>query len=129
VIRGVGIDVVDNQRMKTALGRHPGIVHKILTKNEMSDLSIDTNSIGTFDDSLVASIAVRFAAKEALVKSVQKSLFSVGLHSIEILRDHQTGAPRISADFSENVSFLCSLSHSQASSVAVVIAQTETTLT
>lgn len=133
MIYGVGIDVVDNDRMKRVLQRQPKLLSKILTTQEVADLAISHEDDITDNMTLVQSVAARFAAKEATVKSLHLSLFSVGLQSIQVLRE-PSGAPTITADLSalsseqvvplpENIEFLCSLSHSEQSSVAVVIAQ------
>lgn len=135
MIIGIGIDVVDIERMRIAVQRTPGVVNKILTPNEIQEISdrIPMSEL-ILDDKFVSSLAARFAAKEAVVKSLGLSLFVVGLHSIEVLRE-ESGAPTIQfpnygkfASMSKMgtngaISFLCSLTHSQNSAAAVVIAQ------
>ena len=71
MIKGIGIDIVDNARMKKAVERNPGIVEKILTKNELDQLEVDVNS-----DRFIQSLSARFAAKEAFTKSLGESLFA-----------------------------------------------------
>lgn len=136
---GVGIDIVDNARMKTALERNPLVINKILSQHEQHELDITDIDFSTLhnDDRFVESLAARFAAKEATVKSLGMSLFAAGLHSIEVHRDANTGAPHIvfpdaqhfytelHSDFSGTISFHCSLTHSAMSAAAVVIAHTE----
>jgi holo-[acyl-carrier protein] synthase len=118
MVVGIGIDVVDIARMKLAISRTPRIIEKILTQNER-------NTIEMSDDRRVEYVAGRFAVKEAFVKSLGRPLFEVGLHAIEILND-ESGAPVIhciNLPNEQNLSFLCSLTHSQHSAAAVVIAQ------
>lgn len=124
MIIGVGVDVVDNERMDLALKRQPKLVHKILNNAEIDDLGIDIEA-NSFSVSTVESIAARFAVKEATSKALNVSLFKIGLHAIEILRNNKTGAPqvKVAGTYQENIEFLCSMSHSKQSSVAVVIAQ------
>lgn len=129
MIVGVGIDIVDIDRMRVALERTPAIVNKVLTHQEISELVLHHGS-DRVDEKFVASVAARFAAKEATVKSLGLSLFEVGLHSIEIEKN-ESGVPTIifptvlsfykSED--RDISFHCSLTHSTLSAAAVVIAQ------
>ncbi len=55
-IRGIGIDVVDLDRFEEALGRTPGLRDRLFTENERGLPH--------------ASLAARFAAKEALAKAL-----------------------------------------------------------
>ena len=123
MIAGIGIDIVDIDRMALAISRRPNIVKKILTDSELKDLGL--LSVAVFSDSDIASIAARFACKEATVKSIDSSLFEIGLQSIEVLRNEVTGAPKLSVSSikAQGLSFLCSITHSDKSAAAVVIAQ------
>ncbi|MEO6206130.1 MAG: holo-ACP synthase [Mycobacteriales bacterium] len=56
MIVGVGIDVVDVSRLDRALTRTPSLAHRLFTDGER--------------DRPVASLAARFAAKEAAVKAL-----------------------------------------------------------
>ncbi len=56
MIVGVGIDVCDVARFGEALGRRPGLVNRLFTPAEA--------------ERPVASLAARFAAKEALAKAL-----------------------------------------------------------
>ncbi len=55
-IVGVGIDVVDIGRFEASLGRTPGLLHRLFTEQEQQRP--------------LASLAARFAAKEALAKAL-----------------------------------------------------------
>jgi holo-[acyl-carrier protein] synthase len=55
-IRGIGIDVVDLARFEEALTRTPGLLDRLFTENERGLPH--------------ASLAARFAAKEALAKAL-----------------------------------------------------------
>ncbi len=131
MIIGVGIDIVDVERMKLALERTPSIIQKILTHKERDALQAEQENFHDHaDQKFVASVAARFAAKEATVKALGLSLFTVGLHSIEIEKN-EAGAPSISFPTcslffnseERDISFYCSLTHSTLSAAAVVIAQ------
>lgn len=125
MIVGIGIDIVDIDRMKLAIERTPGIVKKILTSQEYDYLQKYS------DEQFVFSLAARFATKEAVVKSLGLPLFEVGLQNITIFNDEKTGAPAvsikdqnlISSHIGKDVTFLCSLTHSAKSAAAVVVAQ------
>lgn len=123
MIAGIGIDIVDIDRMSLAIKRHPEIINKILTDSELKDLDLIDKT--QYSESDVASIAARFACKEAAVKSIDTSLFEIGMQSIEVLRNDVSGAPKISitSERALGLSFLCSLTHSAKSAAAVVIAQ------
>jgi holo-[acyl-carrier protein] synthase len=56
MIDGIGIDVVDIDRFKVSLERTPGLLEKLFTEGERSKP--------------IASLAARFAAKEALAKAL-----------------------------------------------------------
>ena len=57
MIVGVGIDVVDIARLGTALGRTPSLAARLFTTHEQ-------------ESGGVASLAARFAAKEAVAKAL-----------------------------------------------------------
>ena len=56
MIDGIGIDVVDIERFKSSLDRTPGLLEKLFTTAERTKP--------------IASLAARFAAKEALAKAL-----------------------------------------------------------
>jgi holo-[acyl-carrier protein] synthase len=122
MIKGIGIDIVDNARMKKAVERNPGIVEKILTKNELDLLEVDVNS-----DRFIQSLSARFAAKEAFAKSLGESLFAIGLHNIEVLKPAGEDKPIVQGltllSTQKGYSFHLSISHSDISAVAVVICE------
>lgn len=135
MVIGIGLDLVDIDRMQLAVKRTPCIVNKILSPIELADLDVSTSQQDLhLQNRFISSLAARFAAKEATVKSLGLSLFVVGLHSIEILTK-DSGAPvvkfdtyrnfLISIDISDNapIEFLCSLTHTTNSASAVVVAQ------
>ncbi len=76
VVRGVGIDVVDVERMGWTLERTPSFRTKVFTTAERA----------TCDDrpDPAASYAGRFAAKEAVLKVLAEGIFSVRLTDIEV---------------------------------------------
>ena len=113
MIVGVGIDVVDVERFGQALERAPGLVARIFTPAEA--------------ERPVASLAARFAAKEALAKALGAP---VGLHwhDAEVVSE-STGRPLFEirgsvAELAESLgvtSVHLSLSHDAGIASAVVV--------
>ncbi len=80
---GVGVDIVDVARFDRALQRHPKIASRLFTDDERRDA-----------DSRPERLAARFAAKEAVLKSLQVGFGAAPWKSIEIHRG-VNGAPSI----------------------------------
>lgn len=112
MIDGIGIDVVDIERFKTSLERTPGLREKLFTPNERIKP--------------VASLAARFAAKEALAKalSTRKAL---AWHDVEVL-NLENGKPVFLfrgalADLIDGADVHLSLSHDAGIASAMVIVE------
>ena len=120
MIYGIGIDIVKIERMKTAVSRWDRkFLDRIFTENE---ILYAYKKIDPFP-----SLAVRFAAKEALIKAVGIPV-AMSLKDIEIL-NQENGRPfinisgRLRTFFEENT-IRCShvsLSHEQEYGVACVV--------
>jgi holo-[acyl-carrier protein] synthase len=80
---GVGVDIVDVPRFARALERHPKIVGRLFTEGEQLDAR-----------SRPERLAARFAAKEAVLKSLHVGFGAAPWRSIEIRRDAR-GVPRV----------------------------------
>ena len=80
---GVGVDVVDVARFELALRRRPALAERLFTERERSDAH-----------SKPERLAARFAAKEAVLKTLGVGLGAVPWKSIEIRRA-PSGAPRV----------------------------------
>jgi holo-[acyl-carrier protein] synthase len=114
VIVGVGIDVVDVDRFGQALERTPALRERLFTESE--------RSLG------LASLAARFAAKEALAKSLGAP---VGMRWLDaaVVQDGEgqpslqvSGTVAARAEDLGVASFHLSLSHDAGIASAVVIA-------
>lgn len=128
MIVGVGVDIVDIARMKLAVERNKNIIYKILTKSELEQLP----NLDILSERFLESLSARFAAKEAFVKSMGLSLFSVGIQNIEILKPSGSDKPQIGfspvcevAHEGEGFLFHLSISHSNTSAIATVIAESK----
>jgi holo-[acyl-carrier protein] synthase len=80
---GVGVDIVDVPRFALALQRHPRILARLFTEDERRDAHARPERL-----------AARFAAKEAVLKTLQAGFGAAPFTSIEIRRD-ASGAPSV----------------------------------
>jgi len=115
VILGVGIDVVDVGRFAASLSRTPALRDKLFTPGER--------------DRGVASLAARFAAKEALAKALGAPS-GLRWHDAEIVSQDDgrpelrvTGTVAARAESLGIKGFHVSLSHDAGIASAVVIAE------
>jgi len=114
-----GIDLIEIERFKSAIDRHGDrLLNKVFTPRELSDVG-----------GKPASLAARFAAKEAVAKSLGTGIGPIGWQEIEILRA-DTGQPTLQLTGAAAQLALqhglsnwsISLSHSQTHAVAVAVA-------
>ena len=112
MIDGIGIDVVDIERFKTSLERTPGLREKLFTPSERIKP--------------VASLAARFAAKEALAKALSTGK-ALAWHEVEVL-NLENGKPVFLfrgaiADLIDGADVHLSLSHDAGIASAMVIVE------
>jgi holo-[acyl-carrier protein] synthase len=110
MIDGIGIDVVDIERFRLTLERTPNLVEKLFTPAERTKP--------------VASLAARFAAKEALAKALNAGK-GLSWHEAEVI-NHQSGKPDFLfrgniADLIDGAHVHLSLSHDAGIASAMVI--------
>jgi len=86
VIRGVGIDLVDVDRFRRTLARRPGLIERLFTPSERAYCLERNDPTERF--------AVRFAAKEATLKSMGVGIGAVEWHDIEVGRSPE-GRPSL----------------------------------
>ena len=124
---GVGTDVVEVSRIARALQR-PGFVTRMYSAAEIEYCSAH-NSEGSHTELSVQRFAVRFAAKEAVLKAMGVGLGAVKFADISVTST-STGAPQITlTDTALNLAsssgingWLVSLSHSDLVAQAFVAA-------
>jgi holo-[acyl-carrier protein] synthase len=113
MISGIGIDIIELNRIKTIIDRQPKFIQRILTENELmvfEKLSVERR---------VEFLAGRFAAKEAYAKANGTGLGNqLSFLDIEIQPDSM-GKPQIIAPIKEGVHL--SISHSRDYAVAQVV--------
>lgn len=118
---GIGLDLVDVDRMAKVIERTPRLVERILSTEELDYCRRQAH--------VAEHIAARFAAKEAVIKILGSGLFSVRLAEIVVSRGHD-GEPSlelggraheraVSAGIRQ---WLVSLSHTDGVAGAVVVA-------
>ncbi len=118
---GVGIDVVDVPRFAIVLGRRPRIVERLFTEGEQRDAR-----------GKAERLAARFAAKEAVMKSLSVGAGSVPWKSIEVVRA-PSGAPSVRlhgaahdlAELRGADEFHLSMTHTAMTAAAVVVASSK----
>ncbi|MEM8902710.1 MAG: holo-ACP synthase [Actinomycetota bacterium] len=121
-IVGVGIDAVEIDRFRELLARRTSMRARLFSPDELDVVA------ARHDDA--PSLAARFAAKEATMKSLGLGLGAFGFHECEILRA-ESGAPllRTSGRLVELegehgvTSWHVSLTHTDSMASAVVVAE------
>ena len=121
MIIGIGIDVVALDRFEGLMQRQPTFLDRVLTTREQ------LHRDGTLRN--VASLAGRFAAKEAVAKSLGAPA-GLKWHDCEILSD-DTGKPRLElsgtvSDFARSIHVTrwhVSITHDGGHAIAYVIAE------
>jgi len=110
MIDGIGIDVVDIERFKESIDRTPGLREKLFTPTEAAKP--------------IASLAARFAAKEALYKALSPAR-GLAWHEAEVI-NLENGKPAFLfrgaiADLIDGAQVHLSLSHDGGIASAMVI--------
>ena len=119
---GIGIDLVDIERFRRSLERTPTMRTRLFTETELADVA------PKFDP--VPSLAARFAAREAVMKSLGLGLGAFGFHEVWVERASSgapslvvTGAARRLADEAGVRRWHLSLTHSATTAGAYVVAE------
>lgn len=121
MIVGIGNDLVDLDRFRRVLERTPGLIERLFTTSERDYCLLRADPTERF--------AVRFAAKEAVMKAMGVGLGSVDWHEVEVRRD-EDGRPSIALGGRAAVlareqgidAWRLTLSHSAIVAQAVVVA-------
>lgn len=121
MIVGIGNDLVDLDRFRRVLERRPGLIEKLFTPTEREYALRRSDPTERF--------AVRFAAKEAVLKAMGVGIGAADWHEIEVLRDDDgrpslslTGRAAALAAQQGIDSWRLTLSHSEIVAQAVVVA-------
>lgn len=119
---GIGVDVVEIERFRRSLDRTPSMRERLFTATELADLADRADP--------VPSLAARFAAREAVMKSLGLGLGAFGFHDVWVVRA-PSGAPSLAmagraAELAREAGVIrwhVSLTHSELVAVAYVIAE------
>jgi holo-[acyl-carrier protein] synthase len=118
---GVGIYAVDVERFRTVLGRRLGFAERVFTTAERAEAAARHDP--------VPGLAARFAAKEAVMKSLSVGLGAFDFADVEVVRG-EGGAPVLSvtgraaalADERAVGGWHISLTHTASVAMAVAVA-------
>lgn len=121
-IIGIGIDLVDIERFRTSLARTPSMRTRLFTDVELAYVEPKADP--------VPSLAARFAAREAVMKSLGLGIGAFGFHDVWVERA-PTGEPSLRvvaralelADAAGVSRWHLSLTHSDSTAAAYVIAE------
>lgn len=119
---GIGIDLVDVDRLAAAMRRRPGLADRMFTERECA-----TSATGARRNE---RLAARFAAKEATMKALGVGLGAFALRDVEILVSAAgtpslvlSGAALALAERRGAGALHVSMTHTASSASAVVVAE------
>jgi len=81
MVVGLGVDIVEIERMRLALERHPRMKERLFSDSERLYCERKPRP--------EVHYALRFAAKEAVVKALGTGFTGTGFHDIEVARDEK----------------------------------------
>lgn len=119
---GIGVDVVEIERFRRSLARTPTMRERLFTEIELAYVAPQADP--------VPSLAVRFAAREAVMKALGLGLGAFGFHDVWVERA-SSGAPSLAfagralelSDEAGVSRWHLSLTHSDLVAVAYVVAE------
>lgn len=115
MIIGIGIDMIELNRIEEAIGRNKRFIRRVLTEEEQRYYyQLDKPS------RQIEFIAGRFAAKEAFSKACGTGIGKLSFQHMTIL-PNENGAPKMSVKGYEHQQIHLSISHSKAHAIAQVI--------
>src|SRR3954469_19050456 len=119
---GIGVDAVDIERFRTSLARTPTMRTRLFVDEELAYVAPMVDP--------VPSLAVRFAAREAVMKSLGVGLGAFGFHDVWVRRA-ESGVPSLQVhgralalpDEAGVTRWHLSLAHTDLIAVAYVVAE------
>ena len=124
MITGLGVDIVEIDRMRTALARHPNMKERLFSAEERA--YCDKRSKPE------VHYALRFAAKEAVLKALGTGFSGMRFTDVEVVREPSgRPVPRLSGNVAKRaeeigiVEMHLSLSFTHTTAVASAVAITE----
>ena len=124
-IVGIGVDAVDVADMRTTLGRTPSFRERCFTPGERAYAEKQRDPSERY--------AVRFAAKEAVMKAMGLGLGAFGFYDVETVVA-ESGAPsllivgqaRVESDARNITHWHITLTHTKTTAIAQVVAESRT---
>ncbi|MRS12685.1 MAG: holo-ACP synthase [Actinobacteria bacterium] len=124
MITGLGVDIVEIERMREALARRPRLKERLFSEEERA--YCESRNMPEIH------YAMRFAAKEAVLKALGTGFSGMRFRDVEVMRDERgRPVPRLSgraaevADAAGVVEMHLSLSFTHTNAVASAVAITE----
>jgi holo-[acyl-carrier protein] synthase len=124
MIEGLGVDIVEIDRMAAALARHPRMKERIFSADERRYCEVRNRP--------EVHYALRFAAKEAVLKALGTGFSGMKFTDVEVMRDPRgRPEPKLSGRAAEVaaemgvVEMHLSLSYTHTTAVASAVAITE----
>ena len=118
---GIGIDLVEVDRMRTVLARTPTMVERLFTPGERAYATSAKDPTERF--------AARFAAKEAVLKALGLGLGAADWHDIEVVKAPSgapslriTGRAAVASDAAGVTRWLLTLTHTESMAEAIAVA-------
>lgn len=115
MISGIGIDIIELERIQKAVLRNERFIDRILTKREKERYAGLKK-----EQRKLEFLAGRFAAKEAFAKATGKGIGKLSFQHIEILPSSE-GAPVLTVTGYDPEKIFISISHSKQYAVAQVV--------
>lgn len=115
MIKGIGIDIIELNRIKKSIEKNNRFANRILTQNETAVF----NELPT-QQRKTEFLAGRFAAKEAFAKAKGTGIGALSFQHIEIVAG-ANGAPELKAKGHEQETIFISITHSHDYAVAQVV--------
>jgi holo-[acyl-carrier protein] synthase len=120
-IRGLGTDLVEIERFRLALSRRASLSERLFTTGEQEYARLHHDPVSRF--------AVRFGAKEAVMKALGAGLGAFPFRAVEVVRD-DSGEPSLAlhgaaaalAEARGVRSWMVSLTHTDTTAMAVALA-------
>src|SRR5699024_2888493 len=119
MIKGIGIELIELERIKASMEKQKRFVDRIITEKEKKVWNkLENNHRKT------EFLAGRFAANETYAKTTGRRIGKLSFKHIEVLGD-ENGAPILKANGYETASIFISITHSRDYAVAQVVIEAE----
>ncbi|TRM11363.1 holo-ACP synthase [Lentibacillus cibarius] len=115
MIIGIGMDIIELERIEGSVKRNSRFPDRILTEKEKEQYAMLAN-----DRRRAEYLAGRFAAKEAFSKACGRGIGAIGFRDVEIIRN-ENGAPKIRVPGYEQMNLFVSITHSRDYAAAQVL--------